>query len=161
MYCKKCGKDYPKDKKICKDCGIALSPGHPHSPDKNSKLRFIIICCVVGALILAAFLIIGIPSVIAHQEELNLNKIKGTWYDQAGSRGIIQFEEGGKAKWTEWLIFDNEYQYTYDGQNGTLSLNGQEFKFTCDGTTLSVDGATFTKNYVEQEGLYPDVSTSK
>ncbi len=60
MYCKKCGKEYKKDKKVCKDCGIALTPGK--SPEKrgSSNKTFIIVGIIVFIVIVAFFLIVGL-----------------------------------------------------------------------------------------------------
>jgi uncharacterized membrane protein YvbJ len=61
MYCKKCGKDYPKAKKVCTDCGMALVSGtSPASrKHKTNKAVFIVFgVLVVG--IIALFLILGL-----------------------------------------------------------------------------------------------------
>ncbi len=61
MYCKKCGKDYKKGKKVCSDCGIALTPGtSPGKRGKNSNKTFIIVGIIIFAVIIAFFLIVGL-----------------------------------------------------------------------------------------------------
>ncbi len=61
MYCKKCGKDYPKTKKVCADCGIALVPGaSPASRDQKINKVPIIIFGVLVVVVVAVFLIVGL-----------------------------------------------------------------------------------------------------
>ena len=61
MYCKKCGKDYPKKKKVCTDCGMALVSGTSPAgrKRKSNKAVFIVFGVIVVALI-ALFLILGL-----------------------------------------------------------------------------------------------------
>lgn len=61
MYCKKCGKDYPKTKKVCNDCGMALVTGSSPSgrKRKTNKVVYIVFGIIVVALI-AVFLIVGL-----------------------------------------------------------------------------------------------------
>ncbi len=61
MYCKQCGKDYPKTKKVCADCGLALVTGtSPASKQrKTNKVVFIVFGVMVVAII-AVFLILGL-----------------------------------------------------------------------------------------------------
>jgi len=61
MYCKKCGKNYPKNKKVCPDCGLALLPGSSPASRKHkiNKAAIIVFGVIVVALI-AVFLILGL-----------------------------------------------------------------------------------------------------
>jgi uncharacterized membrane protein YvbJ len=61
MYCKKCGKDYPKNKKVCPDCGVALLTGSSPANRKHkvNKVAIIIFSVIVVAVI-ALFLILGL-----------------------------------------------------------------------------------------------------
>jgi predicted nucleic acid-binding Zn ribbon protein len=61
MYCKKCGKEYPKTKKVCSDCGMALMNGTAPSSRKQkvNKVPMIVFGGIVVVLI-AVFLIIGL-----------------------------------------------------------------------------------------------------
>ena len=61
MYCKKCGKDYPKAKKVCSDCGIALVSGKSPAgrKPKTNKAIFFVFGAIVVALV-AVFLILGL-----------------------------------------------------------------------------------------------------
>ena len=61
MYCKKCGKDYKKTKKVCSDCGMALVTGTSPASRKRkvNKTIFIVFGVLVVALI-ALFLILGL-----------------------------------------------------------------------------------------------------
>ena len=61
MYCKKCGKDYPKTKKVCADCGMALVTGSSPASRKRkvNKAVFIVFGVLVVAII-ALFLILGL-----------------------------------------------------------------------------------------------------
>lgn len=109
-----------------------------------------IISGCLGAVIIAFFLIIGISSLIVHP-------LIGKWYDQGGVLGTIQFNEQGKAERVS-VGETSEYSYTFDGQKGKLTAQGQEYDFTCDGNTLVIEDATYTKNAVEQFG--PGMFTS-
>ncbi len=61
MYCKKCGKDYPKTKKVCADCGMALVSGSSPAGRKRTvnKAVFIVFGVLVVAIV-AVFLILGL-----------------------------------------------------------------------------------------------------
>jgi hypothetical protein len=67
MYCKKCGKEYKKDKKVCKDCGIALTQGKVPDKKGNSNKTFIIAGIVIFVVIIAFFLIVGLGGTTPNQ----------------------------------------------------------------------------------------------
>lgn len=67
MYCKKCGKDYKKTKKVCKECGIALTPGRSPGKKGNNNKKFIIIGIAIFAVIIAFFLIVGLSGLFPAQ----------------------------------------------------------------------------------------------
>ena len=61
MYCKKCGKEYPKTKKVCGDCGVALVNGvAPTSRVQKFNRVPVIIFGVIVVVLVAVFLIIGL-----------------------------------------------------------------------------------------------------
>ena len=61
MYCKKCGKDYPKTKKVCNDCGIALVNGtSPATRKRKMNMGVIIVFGVLVVAVIAVFLILGL-----------------------------------------------------------------------------------------------------
>jgi uncharacterized membrane protein YvbJ len=61
MYCKKCGKDYPKNKKVCPDCGMALLTGSsPASRTHKVNKVAIIVFGVIVVVLIAVFLILGL-----------------------------------------------------------------------------------------------------
>jgi predicted nucleic acid-binding Zn ribbon protein len=61
MYCKQCGKDYPKTKKVCSDCGMALVTGtSPASRHRKVNKVVIIVFGVIVVAIIAVFLILGL-----------------------------------------------------------------------------------------------------
>lgn len=65
MYCKKCGKSYPKAKKVCADCGLALVNGvNPNTRNEKLKKGPIIIFSVLVVVIVAVFLILGLTDII-------------------------------------------------------------------------------------------------
>lgn len=141
MYCKKCGKEYPKDKKVCKTCGIALTSGK--SPDKKDKsnLKIIIAGCAVLAAIVLLFVIIGFGGMLPQQ-------LKGVWYDKSGLMGTVEFEPGGKVKWNSGAGNSMaSYSYNAGSGEGVITLPGEEngHAFTCDGSALILDGVTYTK----------------
>jgi uncharacterized membrane protein YvbJ len=67
MYCKKCGKDYPKTKKVCKECGIALTQGQSPGKRGNSNKKLIIIGIAIFVVIVAFFLIVGLGGIFPNQ----------------------------------------------------------------------------------------------
>jgi predicted nucleic acid-binding Zn ribbon protein len=146
MYCKKCGKDYPKNKKTCKDCGIALTPGKSPGNKKSSNLRMIIVGASVLVVILAVFLIIGLGGMLPE-------KLKGTWYDTSGITGTIEFAPSGAMNWRSFgKTSSGNYSYNGGTGEGSLKLSNEDktHTFTCDGTTLTMDKMTYTKEYREQ-----------
>jgi predicted nucleic acid-binding Zn ribbon protein len=61
MYCKQCGKDYPKNKKVCSDCGVALLTGtSPASRKRKVNKAVFIVFGVIVVAIIAVFLILGL-----------------------------------------------------------------------------------------------------
>jgi len=61
MYCKQCGKDYPKNKKVCSDCGAALLTGTSPASRKHKVNKTIIIAfSAIVVAIIAVFLILGL-----------------------------------------------------------------------------------------------------
>lgn len=61
MYCKKCGKSYPKNKKVCADCGMALVNGtHPNDREQKINKVPIIVFGAIVVVLVAVFLIVGL-----------------------------------------------------------------------------------------------------
>ncbi len=61
MYCKKCGKEYPKTKKICSECKIALVNGTaPSSREYKFNKVPVVIFSVIVVVLVAVFLIVGL-----------------------------------------------------------------------------------------------------
>lgn len=146
MYCKKCGKDYPKNKKTCKDCGIALTPGKSPGSKKNSNIRLFIVGGSILVVIIALFLIIGLGGMLPEQ-------LKGKWYDKAGVAGTIEFEPSSHVQWTaSGVVNSGNYSYSSGTGKGSVKLSNADntHEFTCDGTTLTMDGITYTKEYASQ-----------
>ncbi len=146
MYCKNCGKEYPKEKKICKDCKIALTPGtSPASANKGVNKKFIIIGVVLAAAVIALFLIIGLSGMVPAD-------LKGEWYETTGMGGMLEFMPNGELSYN---IFGEDkvgsYEYNSASKKGKLALDEKEMAdFTCDGVTIEMDGAKYTRQYVEQ-----------
>jgi ribosomal protein L37E len=141
MYCKKCGKDYKKNKKVCNDCGIALTPGKSPGNKKSGDKKMLIIGCAVLVVIIAVFLIIGLGGMLPEQ-------LKGSWRDQAGIAGTIEFKPGGIVEWTaSGELHRGRYSYNGATSEGSFKLdsNDKVHEFTCDGTTLTMDNITYTK----------------
>lgn len=143
MYCKKCGKDYPKAKKVCKECGVALTPGKSPGKKGNNNKKFIITGIIVFAIIIAVFLIIGLGGMIPQ----NLQGV-WTWSDQASIKTTLEFTSGNTVTWTTITIPQNG-TYTYNSATGegkiNIGTNNAEHAFTCNGTSLTMDGNTYTK----------------
>ncbi|MDD5016843.1 MAG: hypothetical protein PHO15_01935 [Eubacteriales bacterium] len=148
MYCKKCGKEYPNNRKTCKECGIILSPGASPIMNKKRNRRMVIIGGAVFAVIVAVFLIIGLTGKVP-------SELKGTWYDTTGWGGMLDFKPSGVVIHTLYGE-ESENTYTFDSALGqgvitaTDSDGTTKSNFTCDGTTIDMDGVVFTKEYVEQ-----------
>jgi hypothetical protein len=145
VYCKKCRENYSKNKKVCSNCGIALLPGTLPDPKRKGNLSLTIIGCSVLVVIIAFFLIIGLGNMVPYQ-------LKGTWYDAGGDMGVVVFKSQNTVEWTVNGVLEED-RYTFGEGKGVLTSNGSEYNFTCDGTTLQLDDAAFTKQYVEQKGL--------
>lgn len=61
MYCKKCGKSYKKEKKVCDDCGLALVNGTPPSArEQKIKKGPVIVFGALVVVIVAVFLLFGL-----------------------------------------------------------------------------------------------------
>lgn len=146
MYCKKCGKDYDKKKKICKDCGIALTPGtSPATAKKGINKIAIVIIGVVMLAVIAVFLIVGLSGMVPQD-------LKGEWYEVSGFGGELKFMPNGVLEYT---IFgepkEGSYEYNSSIGQGNLSMEEENMsEFTCDGLTIEMDGAKFTRQVVEQ-----------
>jgi predicted nucleic acid-binding Zn ribbon protein len=136
MYCRKCGKDYPKSRKVCKECGTALTPGKSPGKKNKSNTKMIVIGGSILAIILAFFLIIGVGGMLPQQ-------LKGTWRDQGGLMGTVEFKPGGVVEWSAGS--DSTYSYNAGTGQGTITADGGAHPFTCDGNTLILDGATYIK----------------
>ncbi len=136
MYCRKCGKDFKKNKKVCNDCGTALTPGKSPGKKNNSNKRMMIIGGSILAVILAVFLIIGVGGMLPQQ-------LKGTWRDQSGLMGTVEFKPGGVVEWGTGS--DATYSFNAGTGQGTITAGGGAHSFTCDGNTLILDGATYIK----------------
>lgn len=143
MYCKKCGKDYPKTKKVCKDCGIALTPGISPGKKTKSNKGFIITGIVVLVVITAVFLIIGLGGMVPKQ----LDGV-WSWSDQSGLSSTLEFKSAGAVEWKISEI-PTSGSYTYNESTGEGNVytgaNKTAHAFTCNGTTLVIDGNTYTK----------------
>ena len=141
MYCKKCGKDYKKNKKVCDDCSIALTPGKSPGSKKRGDKKMLIIGCAVLVVLIAAFLIIGLGGMLPEQ-------LKGSWRDQAGIGGTVEFKPGGNVQWTaSGELHNGSYSYNGATGEGSIKLAGIEkvHEFTCDGATLNMNRITYTK----------------
>jgi len=147
MYCKKCGKNYPKEKKVCSSCGIVLSPGDsPVDPAKKRK-RLLIAAAAVAVVFVAVFLYVGLTGMVP-------SALKGTWYDQAGQAGTLNFKPSGELQYNVGGT-DGKGTYTFDSTTGkgTLAYTGLKMEpaeFTCDGAQIIMDEMVFTHTVVEQ-----------
>lgn len=153
MYCKQCGKNYPKSKRLCKDCGIALVQGtSPESKKTKIKKDAIISACVAAVVVVAVFLIIGLTGMVP-------SDVKGTWYETSGYGGIMEFEPNGVLGVTAMGEL-SKGTYTYDSalKQGEISValftdEQTDLEFTFDDSKIEMDGMTYTNQYVEQINL--------
>ncbi len=146
MYCRKCGVNYKKDKKVCPRCGSALQKGE-WKENKTSRLKkIIIIACAVAILVVALFLTIFFIGRVPP-------KLAGTWYEVTGI-GYLEFRPNNVVLVTT-SGYTSEGTYAFDNAKGegTLTSYGEEETLTCDGVTLHWGGTTMTKAYVEQTNM--------
>lgn len=144
MYCKKCKINVKKDRKVCPHCGQALVPGEVKA-DKTKRMRnIIIIASAVAVAVIALFLFIFLFGRVP-------SELKGTWYETTGM-GYMDFKPNGVVIMTSMETQKTPGTYSFDSatDTGTLTLNGSENTFTCDGTTMDWQGSILTKAYVEQ-----------
>ncbi len=148
MYCKNCNTNYKKDKKVCTKCGAALLSGSAATAQeakfKKKRIRnIVIISSAAVVLVIAAFLIIFMIGRVP-------NELHGLWYEAEGY-GTVSFYPNGQMEIT---VMGSSYQGTYSFNSGTdtgsITYEGGTDEFTCDGTTMSWGGSTWTLNYVEQ-----------
>lgn len=84
--------------------------------------------------------------------------ISGLWYEETGYGGTLEFKSGGVVTMSA-LGLTIDGTYTFDAAKGegkiTLSVMGQESSqdFTYADGKISVSGATYTKNKVEQKNV--------
>ena len=150
MYCSKCGRNYPKNKKVCSDCGTALVPGtSPRSRQKKTNWKLIIISSTVFVVVVAFFLIVGLMGRVPA-------KVRGTWYGSTGMGGIFKFQPDSVVDYTVNSTYEGTYSFNSETEEGTmiLTINDQtnEYEFTSNGETLEMGGLSYTKQYVEQTG---------
>lgn len=147
MYCKSCNKDYPKNTKLCKKCGVALIPGQAPIEDKGINKRVFIIGGVVAALVIAAFLLVGLLGMVPAD-------IKGTWYEVTGFDYSYEFLTFGKIEYSgNGKTYTGTYKYDRKTKTGVVSSDEQDVsdrEFTFDNATITMDEAVFTRQYVEQ-----------
>ena len=143
MYCKNCKINFKKDKKICTRCGSALQPGEVKDDKEASLRKVIIIASVAVVVVVAVFLTIFFLGRVP-------TELHGTWYEIEGY-GYVNFTPNGVLEMT---VMGEQYPGTYTFNSatdqGTISYEGEEDTFTCDGTTLEWSGSTWTKVYVDQ-----------
>jgi hypothetical protein len=84
----------------------------------------------------------------------DMSLVEGVWYEITGSQGTVTFYDDGS------LAIDNSGYflygtYTYNLVDGSGQIGLEEegstttFDFYCDGTTLQIGEATYTRDYVE------------
>lgn len=143
MYCKKCGVNYKKDKKICPRCGQALQKGKSRQDESSRIKKIAVIACAAAALVVAFFLVIFFIGRIPP-------KLMGTWYE-VGGYGYLEFKPNGVVTLTS-SGYSKDCTYTFDNTKGegTLTFNNEQDTLTCDGVTLHWGDTMLTKAYVEQ-----------
>ncbi len=147
MYCKSCNKDYPKNTKLCKKCGVALVPGQAPAEDKGINKKVFIIGGIVAALIAAAFLLVGLLGMVPAD-------IKGTWYEINGYDYEYEFLTFDKIEYNgHGETYTGTYVYDNKTKTGIISSDEQDVadrEFTFDNATITMGSSIFTRQYVEQ-----------
>ncbi|MBT3319053.1 MAG: hypothetical protein HN389_04695 [Clostridia bacterium] len=147
MYCKSCNKDYPKNTKLCKKCGIALVPGQAPIEEKGVNKKVFIIGGIVAVLVIAAFLLVGLLGMVPAD-------VKGTWYEINGYDYEYEFLPFGKIEYSGHKeTFTGTYMYDEETGTGIISSDEPDIEdreFTLDNATITMGPSIFTRKYVEQ-----------
>jgi len=150
MYCKQCGKEYQGKEKLCKKCGIALTPGRSPNPKKGVNKWVIIAVVAIAAALVAVFLVIGLRDMVP-------SALAGVWYDEQGVGPRFEFKPEHVLEYSS-PAFNGAGSYEFDASTGEGMLytdidSFEAAEFTCDGKTLEWGGLIFTHAYTDQVDL--------
>ena len=84
--------------------------------------------------------------------------IVGKWYEQTGYGGTVEFLSDGTFNYEAMgFPISGEYKFDAGTKTGQMSMNmmgmSQDVGFKLEGKNLVIDGAAYTRDYVEQQDL--------
>lgn len=174
MFCTKCGAQNPGGSAFCVNCGNSLKTagnevqpqvqytqpqGYAPQPAQNAYAGYaprknkkgLMIGLIIGGVVLVAGIVVLLLLLNGGSAA---SGIVGTWYEQSGFAGTLNFKTDGTFEMTAMGV-PLSGEYTFDSKNNTgeMSIMGQSTEFSIEGGLLNLDGATYTRDYVKQQDL--------
>lgn len=170
MFCTKCGQQIDDGAVFCTRCGNGLQgvPQQPQTPAASAYPGYyaqgyaapqpkkshkgLAISLSVGAGVLAILMVVLFVFILPG------GNITGKWYEQTGTGGTIEFLKDGTVNY-EAMGFSVTGEYTYNAgaKSGqmTIEIMGVSggIDFELQGNMLVIEGAYYTRDYVEQQNL--------
>lgn len=104
----------------------------------------VIVLVVLLVVLIAAFAGCGSPA----------GSIDGLWYEETGFAGTMEFKSGGNCSMEAMgMKFDGKYTFDAAKGEGTIEIMEQKSSFKLENGKLNMDGAIYTREKVEQQGL--------
>jgi hypothetical protein len=165
MFCTKCGHKLEEGTVFCTKCGYKLEnasaqPIQPAAPAYNGygpfpqkkNRRGLIIGLSAGAAVLIVAIILLVILLPSRGGSVD---VTGTWYEETGYGGTIDFRADGTFDMqVAGMTMPGTYTFDKNKSTGKLSINylgeSEQESFKLDGDRLNIGGSWFTKNYVEQ-----------
>jgi hypothetical protein len=181
MFCTKCGAQNSDGAAFCVNCGnnlqasgaqgqqpqmqytqpqsyapqpnayTARQSAYPgYSQQKNKK--GLMIGLISGGVVLLAGIIVLI--VVLTGGNASGNGILGTWYEQSGFAGTLNFKAGGDVDMEVMgQTITGEYTFDQKAGSGELTVLGQTGEFYLEDGLLNMEGAMYTRDHVDQQDL--------
>ncbi len=172
MYCQKCGQQLEDGAQFCTKCGAAVQnmPQQPQTPPsafgyqaygqsgapvRPKSRKGLIIGLSAGGAALAVFLILLFIVILPGGGK---SELVGTWYEQTGYGGSIEFKADGTYDYNAMgFPISGKYTFNSTSKTGEMQIEmmgvSQNMSFKLDGNTLLMEGSVFTRDYVEQQDL--------
>lgn len=165
MFCTKCGHKMEEGTIFCTQCGNRMESaeaqpsqpaapvysGYAPQPQKKSRKGLVIGLSIGGAVLIIAIILL----VILLPSRGGSADVAGTWYEETGYGGTIDFRADGTFDMqVAGMTMPGTYTFDKNKNTGKLSINylgeSEQEPFKLDGDRLNIGGTWFTKNYVEQ-----------